>query len=118
MRLSKKKHLMIRWTARILTAAIILFGLPFYFGYGNPLPFVNPDYSTLDNIWLTIFPLVFIGLGLGWKFERTGGYLVTVSIAIGFLLGFILKKDISVNMLIPFFIGLLYLFSGYQKDLN
>jgi hypothetical protein len=116
MKLSKKQHLTARWTARILAAATILFGLPFYFGYGNPLPFFNPGYSLWDNIWLAVFPLIFIGLGLGLKFERIGGYLVTISITIGFLLGLITRNDMSVNMIIPFLAGVMYLLSGYSKE--
>jgi hypothetical protein len=31
----------------------MIFALPFYFGYGNPLPFINQDYTLWDNYWLT-----------------------------------------------------------------
>jgi hypothetical protein len=51
MKLTKKRLKIIKWTTRILALAILLFGLPFYFGYGNPLPFINPDYGLLDNVW-------------------------------------------------------------------
>ncbi len=115
MKLSKKLHLIVRWTARILATAIILFGLPFYFGYGNPLPFIKPEYSLWDNAWLSIFPLMFIGLGLGWKFEKIGGFLITIPIIFGSLLGLITHNAMSVNMFIPFIVGLMYLWSGYIK---
>ena len=88
------------WTARILAAAILVFGLPFYFGYGNPLPFANPENSGLDNLWLGIFPLVFLGLAAGWRWPRLGGAVVVVAIAVGQL----------APMLAPLIPGLLYLF--------
>jgi len=105
----------IKWITRILSAVIIAFGLPIYFGYGNPLPLINPEYSIYDNTWLAIFPLMFIGLGLGWRYEKTGGYLITVPILAGFIIGFIFNRDLSPHMIIPFFIGALYLFTGYAK---
>jgi hypothetical protein len=118
MKLSKKRNTQIKWTARILSLAILIFGLPFYFGYGNPLPFINPDYSVWDNIWLTVFPFMFVGLALGWKFEKFGGYLVTVPIVIGFFLGLIVEKDLSIHMFVPLIAGTLYLFSGYSKEVS
>jgi hypothetical protein len=105
----------IRWTARILALAFLLFGLPFYFGYGNPLPFINPDYSFLDNAWLSIFPLMFIGLGVGWKYEKIGGYLITIPLTLGLIMTIIIAKELTVHMLIPFVVGVLYLLVGYSK---
>ena len=116
MKLNEKQRKIVRWFARILALAILLFGLPFYFGYGNPLPFVNPDYSLWDNVWLTVFPLVFIGLGLGWKYEKIGGCLVTIPILTGLLLGLIAEAEFSVNMLVPLISGVLYLVAGNKKE--
>ena len=118
MKLNKKPYLVLKWTTRILATVIILFGLPFYFGYGNPLPFTNPDNSIMDNLWLTIFPLMFIGLGLGWKFERIGGFLVVIPILIGSILSLIVEKEIPTHMLIPFVIGVLYILLGYTRILK
>ena len=59
---------------------------------------------------------MFIGLGLGWKFERIGGFMVTVSILIGFIIGYIAEKEITLHMLIPFTVGILYLVSGVAKN--
>lgn len=118
MKLRKKQRITLKWTARILATAIILFGLPFYLGYGNPLPFINPGYSLLDNAWLTISPLMFLGLGLGWKFEKTGGFLVTIPIIVGFVLGLIVEKDLTLHMFIPFIAGVLYILSGYTKEVQ
>jgi hypothetical protein len=56
MELEKRRYQLLKWITKILATAIIVFGLPFYFGYGNPLPFINPEYSIWDNTWLTVFP--------------------------------------------------------------
>lgn len=117
MNLSKRQHLILSWTAKILAAAILLFSLPFYFGYGNPLPFINPNYTLWDNTWLTVFPLMFIGLGLGLKHEKLGGWLIVTSLSIGFVLGFIAEKNITPHMLIPLFVGVLYLASAYTEKI-
>lgn len=116
MKLNRRKHTIIKWVTRILATSIIVFGLPFYFGYGNPLPFINPEYSVWDNTWLTVFPIMFIGLGLGLKFEKTGGFLVSIPILIGFVLGFIIERELTLHMIIPFLTGILYIFVGYTKE--
>jgi len=103
----------LKWIAKILALIIVLFGLPFYFGYGNPLPFINPDYSFHDNLWPTIFPLMFTGLVLGWKYQKLAGYLVTVPLSIGLIVSSTIKTGFPFHMLVPFFVGILYLFVAY-----
>ncbi len=115
MKLDKEQIQVIKWFARIIALAIIIFGLPFYFGYGNPLPFVSPDYSIWDNTILAMYPLIFIGLVLGWKYEKVGGYLIVVPIIIGFILGLITEANFMINMLSPIISGVLYLIIGYAK---
>jgi len=118
MKLDKKIFTLLKWTTRILAAVVIILGLPFYFGYGNPLPFIKPEYTIWDNTWLSVFPLMFIGLGLGWKFEKIGGFLVSIPILIGFIIGFIVEKDLTLHMIIPFLIGVLFIFIGFTKEKN
>ncbi|MBN1916049.1 hypothetical protein JW796_03610 [Candidatus Dojkabacteria bacterium] len=115
MKLKKRDYKIIKWVTRILATAVIIFGLPFYFGYGNPLPFIKSEYSIWDNVWLTVFLLMFIGLGLGWKFEKIGGFLTSIPILIGFIIGFIVERDLTLHMVIPFLIGVLYIFIGFTK---
>jgi len=117
MRLTEKKLKIMRWTARIIALAVLLLGLPFYFGYGNPLPFVK-DYSFLENLWLTIMPLMFIGLGIGWKYEKIGGYIITVPITIGVILAVILEKEFFSVALLPLVSGIFYLIVGYKNKVN
>ena len=115
MKLSKKQIKIVKWTTRIISLAVLLFGLPFYFGYGNPLPFVNSEYTLWDNVWLSVFPLMFIGLALGWKYEKIGGYLIVVPVGIGMLLGLATFSDFSASMFLPLILGILYLVVGYKK---
>jgi hypothetical protein len=115
MKLDKRKLNILKWITRVLATAVIVFGLPFYFGYGNPFPFIKPKYSIWDNTWLSIFPLMFIGLGLGWKFEKIGGFLVSIPILIGLIIGFLVEKDLTLHMILPFLIGVLYIYIEFAK---
>ena len=105
----------IKWTARVLALCILIFALPFYFGYGNPLPFAKPDYSLWENVALAMMPLVFIGLALGWKYPKTGGLLVVASIIIGLVVGLLTEANLSINLAVPLIPGILYLMDGYKK---
>lgn len=115
MELEKRRYQFLKWIARILATLMIVFGLPFYFGYGNPMPFIKPEYSIWDNTWLTVFPIMFIGLAIGWKWPRIGGLLITIPILLGFILGIITRGGISTHMFIPFIVGVLYIITGYAR---
>jgi len=103
----------LKWITRLYSAAVFALGGLFYLGYGNPLPFIDPDYSLIENIWLTLFPLILTGLLLGWKWPRIGGWLITGPLFLGFLAGLLFEHEIPVPLLIPFLAGLLFLVSGY-----
>ncbi len=105
----------IKWSARILSLCILIFALPFYFGYGNPLPFIKPDYSLWENVALTMMPLVFIGLALGWKYPKIAGWLIIISITIGLVVGILTDANLSINLAMPIVPGILYLIYGYKK---
>ena len=98
---------------RIIAVAVMAFGLPFYFGYGNPMPFIDPDYTTWDNVWLSIFPLMFLGLFIGLKYEKIGGYLITVPLLIGFAFSLIAQGEVVWFMLVPLAVGVGYLTLAY-----
>lgn len=114
--MESKKNNIIKWTARILALCILIFALPFYFGYGNPLPFANPNYSLWENVALSMLPLVFIGLALGWKYPRAGGMLIVVPVLIGFIVGILTEANLSINLAILIIPGILYLIDGYKKS--
>ena len=105
----------IKWSARIIALFILVFTLPFYFGYGNPLPFVNPNYSLWENVALSMMPLVFISLALGWKYPKVAGWLIILAIVIGFIVGLLTEANLSINLVVPVIPGILYLIDGYKK---
>lgn len=114
--MSIKKLKIIRWSARIISLFLLVFGLLFYFGYGNPLPFTNPAYTWIENIWLTLVPVIFIGLAVGFKYEKVGGWLIVAALSLGLIFGVIGDANFSVNMLIAFIPGILYLVAGYKNS--
>lgn len=68
----------------------------------------------LDNIWLLTFPFMFIGLGLGWKWEKIGGYMIVIPLAVAFIIGFVLLREgLPGPMFIPMIVGILYLVVGF-----
>lgn len=101
--------------SRIAGLAVAVFGLPFYLGYGSPLPFSDPTYTLMDNVWLIVFPFMFVGLLVGLFFQKTGGLLVTIPLLAGLLLGLATGKDLMLQMLIPLAVGILYLAIGFSK---
>ena len=106
----------IRWIARIAGTAIVILFLPFYFGYGNPLPFLNPGYTAHDNAWQTAFPFIFIGLVLGWWYPRTGGYMVVLAIVGAQLVTFIMGYGLVIPMLAPLLVSVLFIVSAKNKS--
>ncbi len=116
--MEQEKLKIIKLTARIIALLIIVGGLPFYFGYGNPLPFINQEYTFYDNLWLTAFPLMFIGLALGWKYEKIGGYLLIISVLIGLFTLVIAGKGSGTQMVGSLLVGILYLIVGYNKEIK
>jgi hypothetical protein len=59
---------------------------------------------------------MFLGLILGWKWEKVAGFLITIPILIGFIFSLIIWEDPSFVMVIPLIIGVLYLTYGYKKQ--
>lgn len=104
-----------KWFARISALVILVLALPFYFGYENPLPFVDPDYSFWDNFARVLPLLLFIGLALAWKFEKVGGYLISISAILGLFLGMKTGSGFSINLLFALIPGILFLIIGSQK---
>jgi len=113
--MEKRPMKIIKWSARIIALFILVFTLPFYFGYGNPLPFVNPNYSLWENVALSMMPLVFISLALGWKYPKVAGWLIILAIVIGFIVGLLTEANLSINLVVPVIPGILYLIDGYKK---
>jgi len=62
-----------------------------------------------------IFPIMFFGLALGWKYEKLGGYLITVPLAAGLLFAVVAEGEIITYMLVPLLAGVGYLVVGYTE---
>ncbi len=108
-----KNHLrIVRWIARISAGMIFLFVTPFYVGYGFPMP--NATLSWLENLWLIIIPFFLIGLLLGWKWERVGGFMISIPVLSGFIAALFIREDPSWVMAVPLIPGVLYLISAYS----
>lgn len=107
--------MIIKWLARISALGLLIFTLPFYFGYGNPLPFINPDYSWWENLTLAMMPIIFFGLAWGWKNERIGGLLIVTAVILSWTTGLVTSANLSINLLAPIVPGVLYLVAAYKK---
>lgn len=108
----------LKWIARISASIIVLLGIPFYLGYGNPLPFIDTSYAFIDNLWLCLFPIVFIGLVIGWVNEKLGGTLIIFAVLAGVLMLFLFDKQLTMNIILPFIVGILYVVSALKKIKN
>ncbi|MFA7197496.1 MAG: hypothetical protein WC092_08240 [Anaerovoracaceae bacterium] len=69
----------------------------------------------MDNVWLIIFPFMFVGLIVGLFFQKTGGLLVSIPLAVGLLLGLAAGQGLVLHMLVPLTVGILYLVIGFSK---
>lgn len=108
-----------KWLVRVLAVITFVFGIMFYFGYGTfeeHIPWINEGYSLWDNIWLTVFPIMFFGLALGLFKPLIGGVILFASVFIGLASAFILEREIVSFMGIPMIIGILYIIEGSKKD--
>lgn len=91
------------------------FALPFYFGYGNPLPFSSSKYSIWENISLLMLPLIFLGLILGWRYPKIGGLMIIFSSLVIVAVGLFADGNLSVNFLVPLIPGILYFISSLKN---
>ncbi len=109
--MSKKDRL--QSVTKILATILFILIIPFYFGYGLPIP--NLNLSFVENLWLTIFPVFISGLLIGWKWEKLAGYMITIPILIGVVSTFCINEDPSIALILPFTVGIMYLVCGYKK---
>ena len=103
----------IKWVTRVAALVALAFALPFYFGYGNPLPFIDPSYSAHTNLWLSVFPIVFIGLALGWFYPKVGGLMISGSLLLAFIVTLFIEGDFGWPMLIPLVVSFGFLYTGF-----
>ncbi|PLX24595.1 hypothetical protein C0580_04840 [Candidatus Parcubacteria bacterium] len=59
--------------------------------------------------------MILLGLALGWKYEKLGGYLIIIPMIVGFIVGIATQADFPSTFLIALIPGILYLIVGYKK---
>lgn len=116
--MNKKKVMMI--SSFLMTLIILAFGIPFYLGYGNPLPFMNDEYSIIDNMWLIVIPLVFIFTLIGLKWRKISGIILIVITTIAQIITLMFEHEVIWVMMIPILLGILYIliYLEQQKKLT
>lgn len=101
----------VKWTARIIGSLMFLFIVPFYVGYGLPIP--RASYTFYENLHLSIIPIMLAGLLIGWKREKIAGFMICIPITIALIYALITwgyPGPIVLMLAIP---GGLYLYYGY-----
>jgi hypothetical protein len=104
----------VRWTARLLTAALVGLVLVTFIGVGgfNPLKL-----TTVEAVQMSLFFAAGLGMTAGWRWELVGGTIATAAIlsflAVEFAVTSSFPKQLTFQlMLLP---GFLFLLSGVMK---
>ncbi|MBN2267932.1 MAG: hypothetical protein V3569_05780 [Acholeplasmataceae bacterium] len=113
-----KRVRILTYSSYILAFIILVFGIPFYFGYGNPLPFLEESYTLADNIWLIVMPLVFIFAILGIKWKKISGIILILLILIAQIISLWVDEEIVWVMMVPILLGVLYIWDEYLEHKN
>ena len=108
----------IRWIARILAALMTAF-IAFMFvgntvtdGFGPLLKMTIKEY-----LMMGLFIIVFLGLILGWKREKLGGWLVVSGMVLFYIVDFAFSGTFPRGWFFPMIAlpGLLYFAIGYSQ---
>lgn len=59
---------------------------------------------------------MFVGLALGWKWPKVGGFLTTIPILFGFVVSLVTEGDISIHMVVPLTVGIMYLTVAFTRE--
>ena len=116
--MNQKIILVIRWTARVLAALMSAF-IAFMFVGNAATDGVGPlfDLNLREILMMFAFGVVFLGLLLGWKKEKLGGWLVVGGMALFYLFDYAFSGTFPRG---PFFLlialpGILFLLVGYNQ---
>lgn len=115
------KHKILKWILRIIALVIFLFGMAFYLGEGSVMehiPWINEGYTFMDNLWLTIFPVLFFGLFFGMFRPKIGGWILVVSVSLGLVVGIFIEREFLWFMLVPLLIGILFIAFSKLKNIS
>lgn len=116
--MNQKTIQIIRLVARILAAIMTAF-IAFMLVGNTVSDGIGPLFKlTLrESLMMAAFVVVFLGLILGWKWEKLGGWLVVGGMAFFYLMDFAFSGTLPRG---PFFAlialpGLLFLWTGYSQ---
>ena len=116
--MNQKTVRIIRLVARILATIMATF-IAFMLVGNTVSDGIGPlfELTLRESLMMAVFVVVFLGLILGWKWEKLGGWLVVGGMALFYLLDFAFSGTFPRG---PFFAlialpGLLFLFAGYSK---
>ncbi len=117
--MNEKTTRIIRWTARIWSALMAALILIIFIG-DAVAEGIGPLFglSLRDILMMVAFFIVFLGLILGWKWERLAGYLIVGGMVAFYLVDFLLSEDFprGPTFLMIAFPGFLYLLASLRKD--
>ena len=107
----------IRWIARVLAALMVAF-IAFMFVGNAATDGIGPlfDMNAREILMMVSFVVVFLGLILGWKREKLGGWLVVGGMVLFYLFDFTFSGTFPRGPFFPMIAlpGILFLFSGYS----
>jgi hypothetical protein len=106
----------LQWASLVLSVIILGIGIPFYLGYGSPIPFTQNEYTFFDNMWLIVMPIVFLFTFIGLKRKRVSGIILISVTIIAQILSIMIEKDVILVMLMPILLGVLNLWIYNAKQ--
>ena len=110
--------LIIRWVARVLAAMMAAF-MAFMFVGNAATDGVGPlfEMTLREALMMAAFMVVFVGLILGWKREKLGGWLVVGGMALFYVLDFAFSGTFPRGPFFPLIAlpGILFLLAGYTR---
>ena len=117
--MSQKIIQIIRWIARILAALMVAF-IAFMFVGNAAADGIGPlfDLNVREILMMVSFVIVFLGLILGWKREKLGGWLVVGGIVLFYVFDFAFSGSFPRGPFFPMIAlpGILFLIAGYSQE--
>lgn len=112
--LARKLEATLRWTARLLAAALVGLVLLILIGEGGFNPVML---SPVEAILMALFLITCLGLVIAWRWPLTGGVLSTVGILGFYAIEFAMKGRFPGGPVFPLMLlaGILFLLNAFSK---
>lgn len=119
--MNQKITQLIHWIARILAALMAAF-IAFMFVGNAAADGIGPliNMTLRETLMMAAFVAVFVGLILGWKRAKAGGWLVVVGMVLFYLFDFAFSGTFPRGGFFPLIAlpGLLFLILGYSERIT